>query len=63
MIDSYREHIETALEQGASKADVARALGIPPTTLSSALERWGRPERPEPGHDALEALRRLVEGD
>ena len=63
MIDHFREHVETALEQGATKADIARAIGVPPSTLSAALERWGRPERVSPAHEALEALRRLAEGD
>ena len=61
MIDSYREQIEAALAAGATQSDVARTLGIPRSTLHSALERWDRPVRDKPGEEALEALRRLVE--
>lgn len=60
-VDAYREQVEEALKAGASKADVARALGVAPSTLQAALQRWGRPERPKPGVEALQALRDLVE--
>jgi transposase-like protein len=62
VIDSYRMEIEAALAAGASKASVARALGVPPTTVHSAVERWQRPEREQPGNKALEELKRLVDG-
>jgi transposase-like protein len=61
LIDRHREVIEEALAEGATKADIARALGVPPATLHSALERWSRPERERPGADALAALRRLAD--
>lgn len=62
MIDSYRAEIEQALAAGATKADIARTLGIPRATLHSALDRWALPEKERPGEEALAELRRLVSG-
>ncbi len=59
-VDKHRAEIEKALEKGATQSDVARVLGIPRSTLQHALERWARPDRQDPGAEALEELRRLV---
>lgn len=62
-VDQYRDAILEARAKGAPVSGIARTLGFSPQTVFSALERWDRPERADPGAEALDALRRLVDGE